>query len=548
MKIPKFLRFGRKAESRDLGGSFLFGGGNQSASGRDVTPESALKTPTVFRCVAILSEDVGSIPLHLYRRLARGKERAVDHPLYTLLRDQPNEYQTAIEFRSVMQGAALLRGNAFAYKETNGAGRLVGLYPLHPDRITPFWADSKTIRYKFRNKQGTETVLDAAEVFHLRGFGTDPLCGLSPIAYAKEAIGLAQAAEEFGARLFSNGARPGGVLVHPTTLTAEAKKNLRESWNDMFRGTENAHKVAILEGGLKWEALGMTADDAQYIGLREIQVLDICRIFGIPPNKVGYFDKGASYASSVEQRLDYVVGTLRPQLVRWEQSISRDLLLAGERRDYFAEFLVDGLLRGDSKQRNEGYAIGRNGGWFSANDIREMENLNPIEGGDIYLVPLNMTPADHVGVEPATAEPTAPDSARTFPIDSALKGYKKIFRDAIGRIVSREIVAARAAIKSDPQKFIDEWETKHAGIAEEILTTPVDAFREDRESFVGVDHFRESTARIVREFLTEYAVRSFREYGNPESREAAILAWSSTRADAETENFILYLDKSRGAA
>jgi HK97 family phage portal protein len=239
-------------------------------------------------------------------------------------------------------------------------------------------------------REGINLTLAPWQVLHIPGLGFDGLLGYSPIAMAREAVGLAMATEEFGARFYNQNAQPGIVLKHPNRLSNEARDNLRKSWEDSHRGLDKAHKAAILEEGMSLEKIGIPPDDAQFLETRKFQRSEIASFFHIPPHMIGDLDK-ATFSNIEQQSLEFVVYTMRPWLVRWEQAINQKLIL---QENYFSEFLVDGLLRGDIAARYSAYAVGRQWGWLSANDVRELENMNPIDGGDTYLTPLNMLPAE----------------------------------------------------------------------------------------------------------------------------------------------------------
>lgn len=382
-------------------------------SGARVNERTALQMSAVLACVRVIAEDLASLPLPVYRRLTpRGRERALDHPLYEVLHDQPNPEMDSYTFRETLQAHVETWGMAYALKEFNGAGRIVELWPLRPDRTKAARlrnADGSEGRLVFQSEvKGRAVVLLAEEVFRVHGLGFDGITGYSPVGLAREAIGIGVAAEEFTARFYSNNGMPGGVLEHPKTLSDEAFKRLRKEWIELHEGPENAWKMAILEEGMKLHNLEVPQKDAQFLETRKFQVTDIARMWRVPPHMIGDHEKGATFASVEQQSLDYVVHTLRSRLVRWEQAIRMQLFSPAERKTHFAEFLVDGLLRGDFKSRQEGYAIGRQWGWLSANDIRELENQNPIEAehGDAYLVPLNMQ--DPANPPPPPPEPPQP--------------------------------------------------------------------------------------------------------------------------------------------
>lgn len=366
-----------------------------SASGMSVTPETAMRVSAVHACVAVIAGTIATLPLHLYRRTKNGgKERATDHPLYSLLHDAPNELHTSCEFRDMMQAHLCLRGNAYARIIRDGAGRVTSLIPLHPDRVTVY-RSGMVVSYLYRPIPGepgdSGEYLAAHEVMHVRGLGPDGILGYSPIALARDAIGLSMATEGHGSKLFANGARPSGVLETPPGITDAQMKAMREHWEKMHAGVENSNRLAVLAGGMKYAGISMSNDEAQFLETRKFQVTDIARIFRVPPHKIA--DMAAATFSNIEhQSIEFVTDCIRPHAVRWEQRIAQALLTPNERGIYFAELSLDGLLRGDMKSRYEAYNIGRTGGWLSPNDVRDMENLNRIDQGDTYMQPLNMAP------------------------------------------------------------------------------------------------------------------------------------------------------------
>jgi len=378
------------------------GWGRRSATGVQVTETSALYSSAVFACVRLLAETVASLPLPIYKRkVPRGKERAYNHPLYPLLHDSPNPWTTSYNFREALQGHLCTWGNAYAEIDWDmRTGRARALWQLRPDRMK-VGKENNHLIYVYTLPDGTVAKLDAFRIWHIPGFGFDGLVGYSPIQLAREAIGLSLATEEFGARFFGNGAKPGGVLEHPNKLTKQAQDNLRDSWNEMHQGLSNQHRIAILEEGMKYQQVGIPPEDAQFLETRKFQTNEIARFFHIPPHMIGDLDR-ATFGNIEQQSLEFVIYTLRPWLVRWEQSAHLKLMGPEERQLYFVEFLVEGLLRGDFVSRNQGYATARQWGWMSANDIRELENMNPLPDnqGDIYLIPMNMIPAGEASMTP----------------------------------------------------------------------------------------------------------------------------------------------------
>lgn len=383
--------------------SFLLG---YSSSGKRVNERTSMQMTAVYACVRILSEAIASLPLQLYRYTDDGgKEKAVDHPLYFLLHDEPNSEMTSFVFRETIMTHLLLWGNAYAQVIRNGKGEVIGLYPLMPDRITVDRDENGRLYYEYMvstddamKSKDSKVRLSPEEVLHIPGLGFDGLVGYSPIAMAKNAIGLAIATEEYGSKFFANGAAPSGVLEHPGTLKDPSR--VRESWQETFGGSKNANKVAVLEEGMKYTPISISPNEAQFLETRKFQIDEIARIFRVPPHMVGDLDK-SSFNNIEQQSLEFVKYTLDPWVCRIEASMNRRLLSENEKKVYFFKFNVDGLLRGDYQSRMQGYAIGRQNGWMSANDIRELENLTPIseeEGGNLYLINGNMTKLQDAGL------------------------------------------------------------------------------------------------------------------------------------------------------
>ena len=401
-----FGLFKSRRKARDsLNGSgyrFMMGG---STSGRKVNEHSAMQMTAVYACVRILSESIASLPVHLYQYESEGnKAKAVKHPLYRILHDEPNPEMTSFVFRETLMTHLLLWGNAYAQIIRNGKGEIIGLYPLMPNRMTVDRDSNGQIIYQYQmqdsdahtGKSGSVT-LRPSEVLHVPGLGFDGLVGYSPIAMAKNAIGLSIATEEYGAKFFANGATPGGILEFPGTV--KNPESIRESWNKGFSGS-NAHKVAILEEGMKYTPISISPEQAQFLETRKFQIDEIARIFRVPPHMVGDLEK-SSFSNIEQQSLEFVKYTLEPWIIRWEQSLNRALLTEKEKPDYFVKFNVDGLLRGDYQSRMNGYAIARQNGWMSANDIRSLEQLDLIPdelGGNLYLINGNMTKLQDAGI------------------------------------------------------------------------------------------------------------------------------------------------------
>ncbi|MGI6452450.1 MAG: phage portal protein [Syntrophomonadaceae bacterium] len=370
--------------------SFFFGG---TASGKTVNERTAMQTTAVYACVRILAETIASLPLNVYRSTDNGKEKAINHQLYYLLHDEPNPEMTSFVFRETLMSHLLLWGNAYAQIIRDGRGKVLALYPLLPDRMTVDRTTDGQLYYEYRRDSGY-VILRPEDILHIPGLGFDGLVGYSPIAMAKNAIGMAIATEEYGGKFFANGASPGGVLEHPGVVKDPAR--IRESWNAVYQGSGNAHRVAVLEEGMKFQPIGIPPEQAQFLETRKFQTEEICRIFRVPPHLVANLDK-ATFSNIEHQSISFVVHTIRPWLVRLEQGMNKALLSPSEKGRYFVGFVVDGLLRGDYASRMQGYAIGIQNGFLSPNDVRTLENMNTIEHGDIYAMNGNMLKLEDVG-------------------------------------------------------------------------------------------------------------------------------------------------------
>ena len=405
-----------KPTNKTAGSSYAFYMGGSTA-GKPVTERSAMQMTAVYSCVRILAEAIAGLPLHLYRyKDDGGKEKAFDHPLYLLLHDEPNPEMSSFVFRETLMTHLLLWGNAYAQIIRNGKGEVVALYPLMPNKMSVDRDENGQLYYTYtRSSEEAPTmkngsvILKPSDVLHIPGLGFDGLVGYSPIAMAKNAIGMAIACEEYGAKFFANGAAPSGVLEHPGTIKDPTR--VREAWQSQFGGSGNSGKVAVLEEGMKYTPISISPDQAQFLETRKFQINEIARIFRVPPHMVGDLEK-SSFSNIEQQSLEFVKYTLDPWVIRWEQSIARALFSTEEKKEYFVKFNLEGLLRGDYVSRMNGYSIARQNGWMSANDIRELENLDRIpteEGGDLYLINGNMLPLGNAG---AFANITSTDNGK----------------------------------------------------------------------------------------------------------------------------------------
>jgi len=388
--------------------SFFIG---TSSSGKRVTERSAMQLTAVYCCVRILAEAIAGLPLQFYKYGPGGsKIKAVDHPLYFLLHDEPNPEMTSFVFRETLMTHLLLWGNAYAQIIRNGKGEVTAIYPLMPDRMKVDRDEYGQLYYEYTVYTGDDVAgrsktdsafqivrLSPHDVLHIPGLGFDGLAGYSPIAMAKNALGLAMATEEYGSAFFKNGAAPSAVLEHPGTLKDPSR--VRESWNATFGGSSNSGKIAVLEEGMKYTPISIAPEQAQFLETRKFQIDEIARIFRIPPHMIGDLER-ATFSNIEFQSIEFVKYTLDPWVNRWEQNLKRALLTKDEKMHYFFVLNVDGLMRGDYKSRMEGYAIGVNNGFMSPNDVRSLENMDKIPeemGGDLYMVNGNMVPLKDAG-------------------------------------------------------------------------------------------------------------------------------------------------------
>jgi HK97 family phage portal protein len=378
-------------------------GGGRTASGVRVTADNSMACSAYTACIRVISDAVSSLPLHVYERLLNGgKAKAPANPVYRLLHMQPNPWQTAQEFRDWMTGMYLHYGASYAEIRPGARGAVSELWPLHSSRMEAERLEDGTVRYRYREPNGRQTVYSQDQIFALRFTTEDGIKPVPTYQLFRNAIGLAQALESHGATYFGNGARPGIVLESDNPIPAEASERLREQWERMHRGPDRAHRTAVLPNGVKAHELSGSNEAAQFLETRQYQVIEICRAFRVPPHMIQDLTR-STYSNIEVQGTEFVQHCLLPHLKRWEAAISRDLIVDDER--YFAEHSVSGLLRGDHASRSAYYVSALQNGWMTINEIRELENLNPIgPEGDKHFVQLNMTTLDKVGEEPA-AEP-----------------------------------------------------------------------------------------------------------------------------------------------
>ncbi len=437
------------------------GGSPDSASGITVSETAAINLTAVYAAVNVLAKSVSSLPLKVYRVDGRGKSEARDHPLYPVLKSAPNRHQTSAVFRKTMQGDALLWGNGYAEIERNGAGAAIGLHRRHPSRVTPQWVGGEIV-YRVTNTDRVDSLIPADDFLHIPNFSIDGIQGVSPIQAHREALGLAAATERFGGAFFGNGSWFGGFIKHPGSINKEAADRLRAGIEGGHKGVDKAHKFVVLDEGMDFTPAGVPPEDAQFLETRQFQVTEVARMFGIPPHKIADLTH-ATFTNIEHQALEYLTDSLLPWLRVWEQEFGRKLF-AGT--DLFAEFVVDGMLRGDFQTRTDGYVKLIQNGIMSRNEVRAKENLNPVDGGDEYMVPMNMSILDEDGkpvlpeqqpgsLLPVRSEQRSAAELRTSRSIDNRRALRETFigllEDAIGRLVTREAQDIANQVKRLPE-------------------------------------------------------------------------------------------------
>ena len=509
--FPRLFRAARvPTESNPFLG--LFGGSNTSLTGLDVTEEDALTSTAVWSAVTQLSQSIASLPLHLYKRLKpSGKEKYTSHPLYNLMHLEPNPEMTALAFREAQAGQVIVTGTSYAEIARDKLNRIVSLWPLISKNIELLRMDNGELVYKYQLSDGTHKYFARDQILRVSGFSHSGLLGYEPIVKSREAIGVALALQEYFARFFGDGAKPPVALEHPATLSQEAQDRLKKNWNAMHQGLSNSQRVAILEEGMQLKVFGVSPDQAQAIDARKFQIDEVARVFNMPPHMLKSLDK-ATYSNIEEQGLEFVIYTLRPWLVRHEQTYATQLLNPSERKKYFFEHAVSGLLRGDIEKRYTAYASGISNGWLSADEARDWENLNPQPDGqgNKFYVPLNWIPKEDAGEELPAREPPkqivdvdkeensiteywqdmAPKEQREkLKIDHKMihglvrieVAHQRSIRSVAQQVVSKECNAVKRAVKKYKKKKFLDW---------------VDTFYTDHEKYI-----RDKYTPIMRTFF-----------------------------------------------
>ena len=444
---------------------------SRTSSGMRVSNDQAMRLTAVYACVRVLSETFATMPFVLYRnKPGGGKDIIKDHWLNRLFDKRPNEYQNPFEWREMLQGHLVLRGNAFNRIIANGRGEITDLVPIHPDRVRVQVLDDGNYRYLVKNQKGTDDILLRGEMWHIRGLSSDGLIGLNPIEMARESIGMAMSAQDYGSRFFANDARPTAGWIEMTGgfSTDDARKTFRASWQALQTG-QNRGKVPVLENGMKYHEVGMTNKDSQFIEARQFQKTDIASIFRVPPHLIG--DLSRSTNNNIEQQsLEFEKFTMTPWCERWEASVEAELLFDDD--DLEIEFDSTGLMRGDSKGRAEYYASGVQNGWLTRNEARAQENLDPIVGLDEPLMPLNMIEADDVAEPSQPKQNIAPEPDPEAEPDARLVALAKA---AAERVARKEAAAFASALKLPVDaELLDAARAKHSEFVAQVLNVSAD--------------------------------------------------------------------------
>lgn len=481
-----------------------------STSGVSVTPETAESVPAVYACVRVISESIAQLPLIIYKRLPNGgKQRATNLPLYSLLSRVPNPYMTRFEWIEMMITHILLRGNSFSQVIYDKAGRTKEIFPLNPTRCKPIYKDSGDVTYQYTQEDGRIRIFQSDEVLHTKGPTKDGINGQSPISIVREAIGLAIAAEQHGSATFMNGAGIQGVLHMESNFgegdeAKEAINRLKEDFKNTYTGRENYGKVAILEDGLKFEKIGMSLEDAQFLDTRRFQKEEIASIFRVPPHMIQDLTR-ATFSNIEHQALGFVQHTLMPWMVRLELAIHKTFF--GSSDDYIVEFLVDGLLRGDFKTRQEGYALAIQNSTMTPNEVRIMENRNPDDRLDVFFAPLNMSIIDeHGNIKPNIKEEPKQISSSTEDKGSSDEDKRSLLRPIFEQICER--------VARKEEKFIEH----------KIKTKEFDKLRSFYDEFPN---------KIVDEFIPSLEVYT---EGKVEQLRSKVLEWAKYYAERRFDN------------
>jgi HK97 family phage portal protein len=543
----------------------------KTAAGVNVTPATVMGLPAAYRAVRLKARTMATLPIGVYERLEDGSRRpAPKHPLHYILTVRPNRWMTPFGFKEMLAGHVELRGNAYAEIIADGRGRVTDLIPRHPDRITVHYGVlaqgfEETIWYEYQPKTGGKKVILWDEMLHLRGFSQDGLVGLNPVEIAREAFGLAIGNQDYAAKIIGNDATPNGLLKTPKKMDKPIKKAFRESWVEQHGAGANRATPAILDDGMEWVAMGFKPVDAQFLEQRKFDITEIARIFDLPPHKIMDLDRSTN--NNIEhQGIEYVMDTILPLAVNWEETIERDLFLPSDLGRFYVECNVEGLMRGDSAARAAFYTALFNVGALRPNDIRRKENMDPLEGGDEAFVQLNMVPlkqaAQLLALPSGQAAPADdPNSARAIALRKRIaRAHEPMFVDAVGRALSRELISARRALdKAQKERSLgpfDQWVGEFYGEYEAIVARALDpvmqtagaaiaagilnSCRQQPDAIQGLPEFLANAARAaarVHVVTSSSEIRRVIKETDPDTRAAALTAlldgWEASRAAAD---------------
>lgn len=555
--------------------------GWSTATGQTVTPDSALSITAYYGGIRVLAETLAMLPLQLYQKKGTKRRTADENYLQPFMHEQPNPEMTSFEWRETMMGHVVAWGNAFSEIDWDGAGRVSGLWPIPPNRVKLERVNGRllyTVTLPKPDAQGRREIgIPAYRMLHLRGLGSNGLIGYTPVQLHRQALGLSLATEEFGARWFGNGAIPGGVLEHPGVLGDKAYDRLKKSWDESHGGLSNAHRTAILEEGVKYHQIGVPPEDSQFLETRKFQITEVARMLRLQPHKIGDLTN-ATFSNIEHQAIEFVTDTMLPWLVRWEQRLLVQLLLPSERADgYYIKFNANALLRGDTTSRYQAYATARQWGWLSANDVRELEDQNPIDGGDTYMMPLNMVPVGGQRGSGGAEEKRGwgkggAGAARMAQVENGVEiraknagkqrhrligQYARMFTDAFGRVMRRERNDVMAAAKktlpkrtvSDFQNFLDTFYRDHEGwtfdqvmpIFDSYLTAVRDAVSDELGNAPSADDMQKFLRSYVGSFARRYSRKQYLDLS------ARFEQWMAEKnadelIDALDEQFVEWLD------
>ena len=543
--------------------------GESSWTGKDVDRTSAMGISATWAAVRLLSDSVASLPLCFYRRTDRGKEKATGDPLYTLLWRKPNPEQTSFLFREVLQHHILLRGNAYAKIDYNGAGRPMALWPLDAEKMRVKRIGGELKYFYQKNSGSPEVILLPEEVFHIPGLGWDGITGYAPLEIEVQEFGYSIAIKEYGAEFFKNDGTPGGYLQLPYRLKdKDAIKRLKESWGNAHSNWEKKHSIGVLEDGAEFKQMTLPPEHMQFIESKKLSVTDIARIFRVPPHMIGDLER-ATFSNIEQQGIDFVVNSLRPWLVRWEQNLNNQVIPADMQEEYFFEFNVNALLRGDMAARSQAYRTFIEIGAMNQNEIRGFENLNAVDGLDDYYVPLNWQKIDDMSLDMSTepggvkgrlidgVETRSTRAAKTrFRLSNA---FKPLLADGVGKIIRKESRDIKIGIKKylatrgyvEFNLFLDKFYQEMPKYIRQQVTPIYRTFAEEVKQSIGeeIDISGDLTAEdenfieaYVTTFVGRYIGRSKNKLATAHERavdagltdadvmEAELDTWEDTRA------------------